>query len=411
MRRSSIAFLALTTWVAADLHAATLKVPAQFGSIQAALSAANPGDTVLVKAGTYFENLTLTVANVHLKAQGKVIVDALAAGNPHGAALFIGGPATGARVTGLTLRHARTNIALGYGVLNNANEVVLTKLTVQASELAGIRTEGDDVTLRQCVVEGCNGGIEAFGMDQTIENCVVRSDGVRGIRVTQKYATIRNNRVENIEDGPGIAIEADFVTLSGNRIERIYDDAALLLSGGTIVAIGNRVRSVGNDSRAVRITGTNCSFRNNRIADCVSSALYIEGAAKETLVEKNVIERCGTEDEAGILVEGLYSHLNGNTVRFMDGDGIFVDATGPTLDGNRVLNGNNDGIYVAAGAASVEMRKNVVRNNLGEGFDIVSSPLVFQGNVALGNRTDIGYSVWFNLDGNEFGTSGPPDVP
>lgn len=411
MRRSSIALLALSTWFGTDLHAATLKVPAQFGSIQAALNAANPGDTVLVKAGTYFENLTLTVANVHLKAQGKVIVDGLAAGSPHGAALFIGGPATGSRVTGLTLRHARTNIALGIGLLNNANEVVLTKVIVQASELAGIRNEGDDVTIRQCVVEGCNGGIEAFGMDQTIENCVVRSDGVRGIRVTQNNATIRNNRIENIEDGIGIAIESDFVTLSGNRVERIYDDSGLILSGSTIVATGNRIRAVGNDSHAVRVSGTNCVLRNNRIEDCVSTALLLEGGAKETIVEKNVIDRCGTEEEACVLVEGIYSHLIGNVVRSADGDGIRVSATGPTLDGNRVLGGNNDGIYVAAVTLGAELRKNVVRNNLGEGFDFAASPAVFKGNVALGNRLDVGLSVWFDIGGNTIGTIDAPDVP
>ena len=67
MRNFSIAILAVSTWVGSDLGAATLKVPAQFGSIQAALNAANPGDTVLGKGGVYFENLTLTVAKVDLK--------------------------------------------------------------------------------------------------------------------------------------------------------------------------------------------------------------------------------------------------------------------------------------------------------------------------------------------------------
>lgn len=411
MRHLSVALCAITSWIGSDLAAATLKVPAQFSSIQAALNAASPGDTVLVKAGVYFENLTLIVPNVHLKAQGKVIVDGFAAGLPHGAALFIAGPATGARVTGLTLRHARTSVALGFGLVNNANEVVLTKVTVQAAELAGIRTEGDDVTIRQCVVEGCNGGIEAFGMDQTIEKCVVRADGLGGIHVMQKYATIRNNRIENIEDGVGIHVAADFVTVSGNRIERIFDESGLQLDGNSIVATNNVIRSIGNDSRAIRIAGTNCEVRSNRITDCVSSAIYLSGTAKETILAKNVIERCGTEEEACVYATGIYTHLIGNSIRFADGDGIYVAATGVTMDGNRVLSGNNDGIYVAPAGTSSELRKNVVRNNLGEGFDIASEPAVFKGNVALGNRIDLGWSVWFNIDGNTIGTTNSPDVP
>lgn len=411
MRHVSIALLVLSTWVGTDLQAATLKVPAQFGSIQAALNAANPGDTVLVKAGVYFENLTIAVAGVHLKGQGKVVVDGLVDGIAHGAALYIAPTATGARVTGLTLRHARTFVSFGCGVRNQASSVILTKLNVQACEAAGIRTEGDDVTIKQCVVEGCNGGIEALGMDQTIEKCVVRADGVQGIVVTQKYATVRNNRVDGVEDGIGIEIAADFVTLAGNRVERTYDNAAMVLSGGTIVATGNRIRAVGNDSYAALVSGTNCTLRGNRITECVSIGLYVAAAAKETTAEKNVFERCGSENEPCVFVEGLYTHLIGNVVRFADGDGIYVAATGPTLDGNRVLSGSNDGVYVAAVTTGAELRKNIVRNNLGEGFDFTAAPAVFKGNVALGNRIDMGLSVWFDTAGNTLGTFDAPDVP
>jgi hypothetical protein len=411
MRTLSLAFFALSATLTPTLDAAVLNVPSQFGSIQAALDAAAPGDTVLVKAGTYFENLKLSTDHVHLKGKGKVIVDALAGGLAHGAALIIGPTATGARASGLTLRHARNDIGLGYGVLNVASEVVLTKLTIQACQVAGIHTDADDVTIRQCVVEGCNGGIEAYGMDQTVEQCVVRSDGVRGIRVLQKYATVRNNRVEDIEDGPGIAIEADFVTLSNNRIARIFDGSGLLLSGGTIVATGNVLTAIGNDNRAIQLMGSYCELRKNRVTRCVASGLYITSGAKESIVEKNVFERCGTENEPTIWVSGLYSHLNANTVRFADGDGIYIDANGATFDGNRVQDGSNDGIFVAPLATNTELRKNIVRNNLGEGFDIASSPAVFKGNVALGNRIDLGFSVWFDTSGNVIGTFNAPDVP
>ncbi len=39
--------------------AATLKVPLQYSTINEALSAASPGDTVRVMEGTYFEHVTL----------------------------------------------------------------------------------------------------------------------------------------------------------------------------------------------------------------------------------------------------------------------------------------------------------------------------------------------------------------
>ena len=40
----------------AEVMSATLHVPATYGTIQAAITASVDGDTILVAAGTYFEN-------------------------------------------------------------------------------------------------------------------------------------------------------------------------------------------------------------------------------------------------------------------------------------------------------------------------------------------------------------------
>jgi hypothetical protein len=52
-----------------------------YSKIQKAVDAARPGDTIIVKAGTYYENVVLN-KSLTLKAEGRAIIDAQYLGNP-----------------------------------------------------------------------------------------------------------------------------------------------------------------------------------------------------------------------------------------------------------------------------------------------------------------------------------------
>src|SRR5260370_34055038 len=58
----AVALLSAVSVAAAELH-----VPGDFATIQAALDAAQPGDTILVDPGTYRENLRFNGKNVTLQ--------------------------------------------------------------------------------------------------------------------------------------------------------------------------------------------------------------------------------------------------------------------------------------------------------------------------------------------------------
>jgi parallel beta-helix repeat protein len=60
---------------AAAVAGATIRVPDDYPTIQAAIDAAAPGTKVLVKAGTYTEDLTITTPDLRLTGSGAVTLD------------------------------------------------------------------------------------------------------------------------------------------------------------------------------------------------------------------------------------------------------------------------------------------------------------------------------------------------
>lgn len=110
LRVGSVVWLAL---LALDASATTIEVPADQPTIQQAIDAASPGDTVLVSPGTYFE---------HLDYHGKAITVASAAGaaqtivdgsNNGTVVLFTSGEGNGSVLTGFTIQHGSASFGAG----------------------------------------------------------------------------------------------------------------------------------------------------------------------------------------------------------------------------------------------------------------------------------------------------------
>jgi parallel beta-helix repeat protein len=96
---------------------ATLNVPSQYSTIQAAINAANNGDTVQVAAGTYHEHLQVMNKTIALLGAGAqtTIVDASDSIDNRCLYLYQVGSAT--RVEGFTFQGARSNIIRGGGIM------------------------------------------------------------------------------------------------------------------------------------------------------------------------------------------------------------------------------------------------------------------------------------------------------
>ena len=220
------------------------------GSIQAAVDGASPGDTIMVKAGTYRENVAIHTSGLTLKAQGSVTLQP-PPGGP--------GPCYGFQQVGICVTPAS-------GSYYRVRDVTITgfRVTGFGSGIFGYRTRNLTVSHVIAIGNAAYGVASFEGVGTTFTGNAVTGSHDAGIYV-------------------GDSLEADAV-VSHNR------------------AWGNALGILVRHSRRV-IVSDNASWGN-----CIGVFLLADGQAGgsgETAVLKNTVvannEVCEQFDEAGFL--------------------------------------------------------------------------------------------------------------
>lgn len=190
--------------VAAPAEGATLKVPAQFATIQAALDAAGNGDTVLVAAGTY-----TGAGNRDLDPLGKAIT---VTGEGGAAATILDVQGTsGAPHRGFVLTAGGSFLVIDGFTIRNGHHANGGGILVQGLVTAKLK----NLVVEQCVADGVGGGMHLLGgAGPTIDQCIFRFN-----QATQ---------------GAGVRIDKDcFVAMTGTEIS---DNGASAEGGGLSVS-------------------------------------------------------------------------------------------------------------------------------------------------------------------------------
>lgn len=227
------------------VHAATINVPADYGTISEAVTVAGDGDTVLVAPGVYAENINVTKAIVLISAGGAAVTTIDGTG-------------------------------LGSGVLVDFNadiEVrpVLDGFTVTGSIGEGaIQTDESSPIIKNCIVhDNENAGIWGDFSNTDVVDCTIYNNGASGVwfygsgvcAVTNCWIYNNGLKAQNLEDGAnrnggGVwAQSIDHITIKRCAIVGNY---SLNYGGGVMV------------STATASEIANCSFRGNQ-------AQHIEG--------------------------------------------------------------------------------------------------------------------------------------
>lgn len=328
--------------------AAVLNVPGDFATIQAAVDAAAPGDTVLVSPGTYVGQVDFHAKAITLRS--------------------IDGPASTVIESPLAAPTVTIDANLG-------ETPVLRGFTIRGGTLIAVETSGGPALIVDNHVTGnqrCSGAITAFTSAATILGNVISDNqpscggvaviGPNDIRILNN--TITDNAGETVG---GIALSGlGTATVSGNVIS---NNASFRSSGGIFVrngsggSITNNV-IVGNtggvDAGGIDVLvgsgDPSPTITNNTVAGNSGSAILVDGVDAVVRVTNNVVVGSGA---APAFACGV---VPGPDVPMILHNDVVNDGSAPAYGGcadQTGVNGNvsADPLFVTAAGGDYHLRR------------------------------------------------------
>ena len=98
------AFIFLTALISSEAFSATIYVPDNYNTIQAAVDAASPGDMIIVRDGTYTENVDVNKDHLTIKSENGAEVTIVQAANPKDHVFKVTAPYV--EISGFTIKGA-----------------------------------------------------------------------------------------------------------------------------------------------------------------------------------------------------------------------------------------------------------------------------------------------------------------
>jgi len=178
--RSFVSFCLLSLLLGGGSYGATIYVPDDYPAIQEAIDAAVPGDTIIVRPGTYFENLDFhgkDIAVVSEQGAGSTTIDAGKAGQP---VKFYGGEGRAAKLEGFSIRNGSLPIEC-----HNASSPTIVNNVIEDNE--GDKGGGINCfnysnplisknRIRNNLAGGSGGGIYCEGSNPEITNNIIENN-------------------------------------------------------------------------------------------------------------------------------------------------------------------------------------------------------------------------------------------
>ncbi len=326
---------------------ATLLVPTQYATIQAAVNAANAGDNIRVLPGTYTESVTITKNNLEIKASQQLAAKV----NPAigGSFIFFVDGAQNVKIEGFEASGPFTAVEFaGIQVSNGGSAKIKNNLItkIRNEPLSG-NQEGIGILVSQPNVPGTTRA--------EIEDNVITDYQKGGIVVSVGLGLVD---VDDIVPGAGAHAEIEDNIITGVGITSVIGQNGIQISDAATAEIEDNEIS-GNFFADSNVAGT--------------AGILITDFAGPTEVSKNKV----FNNQIGIwVIDTTDVEVEKNKVYNNSEGGIFVDSSSDVeVSKNDVYNNEFYGISLW-GSTDVEISENDVFGNGLNGISLFSSTLI-----------------------------------
>jgi len=332
----TLLLIALFLWRIGPVSGATIYVPTQYSTIQAAVDAALSGDTIQVAAGTYYEQITINKTITIIGENPKTtIVD----GAQNGTVFYIE-DSKNVRITGFTIRNAGSN----YSAIIAEREIVGSDYH---------RIENNIITTSQY-------GIYFSASDYNkIYNNTITGNSLAGVYINSADNT---NITSNIIDDSAYGIR---VAASINN--KIVNNVINLTSFGvhlTLASTGNIIRQNTITGRAAGIytTSDTTTIDHNTVTQS-AYAIYLYNCLTNQVYYNTILDSSYGIRLYRTDITSSTHNINNNKIVNTDWALEMVNAYGNTFTGNW-LQENTYGVYMSSSSSNTFYRNNFVNNDM-----------------------------------------------
>jgi len=226
----------------------TIIVPDDYPTIQAAINAAEEGDTILVKAGTYEEAITIDKS---LTLTGEGMENTIIDGSEALTYYVVNIKSSNINISGFEIRNPNYSPGIGIEILNDRVNITKNNITKCS---CGIRIEANETYVAENEFRGNPTAIESYGAN----NRIVRNEIVGfeievpeektgigiNLKTPAKQNIIRENNLTYCQYGIHLSqSDPGFHDISHNKIEGNYY-GVYIEKGGNNTVSNNQIRNI-----------------------------------------------------------------------------------------------------------------------------------------------------------------------